>query len=581
MGDYIVSARKYRPISFNDVVGQPSVTSTLKNAIRTGQIAHAYLFCGPRGVGKTTCARILARTLNCYNPTGSVEACGTCESCKSFDESRSYNIHELDAASNNSVDDIRTLIEKVRVLPQIGKYSIYIIDEVHMLSQSAFNAFLKTLEEPPSHAIFILATTEKHKILPTILSRCQVFDFNRIRVEDIITYLKKIADGERIQYEKEALHVIAVKAEGALRDALSIFDQAASFTGNNITYKEIIENLNVLDSEYYFKLTEAFINNSTAEALLIYNEILQKGFDGYNFIGGLSGHLRDLLVSQDTETIQLLEAGDSMKNKYVKQASVCNTGFLFQALEICSQCEVNYKSSKNQRLHVELALIRMCKLDAEKKNPDHKNDRIVIPESKSDETNIVKHGVQPASAYSPNESKPTVFESINKYKVPGNNISIKEALRSKDSESKEIGPQNDQPGKKVPESHEAVGTAKVISEEFLNMCWIAYADQIRKPRPRMAVALKNTQPIISSGIIKVVFSNQSQLEYFNESTKAELEEFLQREMQNPGIQIEPEIRETTGEDKAKLYTNDEKFSYLNKKNPLLSKLKEDLNLEIE
>ncbi len=581
MGDYIVSARKYRPVSFNDVIGQPSVTSTLKNAIRTGQIAHAYLFCGPRGVGKTTCARILARTLNCYNPTDSVEACGICESCKSFDESRSFNIHELDAASNNSVDDIRSLIEKVRILPQVGKFSVYIIDEVHMLSQSAFNAFLKTLEEPPSHAIFILATTEKHKILPTILSRCQVFDFNRIRVEDIIMYLKKIADAEQIQYEQEAMHVIAVKAEGALRDALSIFDQAASFTGNNITYKEIIENLNVLDSEYYFKLTEAFINHSTAEALLIYNEILQKGFDGYNFIGGLSGHLRDLLVSHDTETLQLLEASDSVKDKYVKQASECNSGFLFQALEICSQCEVNYKSSRNQRLHVELALIRMCNLNAEKKNPDHKNGRIVVPKSKSNKTSIENHGAQPESAYAPNESKPTVYESINKYKVPGNGISIKEALTPKNSESKESSLQNDQPGKKVPEGHEETVTAKAISKEFLNICWTDYTDQIRKSKPRMAVALKNTQPVISSGIIKVAFSNQAQLEYFNESTKAELEDFLQREMQNPGIQIDPEIRETTGEDKSKLYTNDEKFSYLNNKNPLLSKLKEDLNLEIE
>lgn len=581
MGDYIVSARKYRPVSFNDVIGQPSVTSTLKNAIRTGQIAHAYLFCGPRGVGKTTCARILARTLNCYNPTDSVEACGLCESCKSFDESRSFNIHELDAASNNSVDDIRTLIEKVRILPQVGKYSVYIIDEVHMLSQSAFNAFLKTLEEPPLHAIFILATTEKHKILPTILSRCQVFDFSRIRVEDIILYLKKIADAEQIQYEQEALHVIAVKAEGALRDALSIFDQAASFTGNNITYKEIIENLNVLDSEYYFKLTEAFINRSTAEALLIYNEILQKGFDGYHFIGGLSGHLRDLLVSHDTETIQLLEAGNSMKDKYIKQSSVCSSGFLFQALEISNQCEVSYKSSKNQRLHVELALIRLCHLIDEKKNPDHKDSRIAVPESGSDEKNIEKQEVQHTSTYYPNKIKSTVLEPNNKYKTPGKGISIKEALTSENNGSKEGGLQNNQPGKEVPESHEAAETAKVISEEFLNMCWVDYADQIHKSKPRMAVALKNTQPVISSGIIKVAFSNQAQLEYFNESTKGELEDFLRREMQNPEIQIEPEIGVTTGEDNTKLYTGDEKFSYLNKKNPLLSKLKEDLNLELE
>jgi DNA polymerase-3 subunit gamma/tau len=307
MSDFIVSARKYRPSTFMSVVGQHAVTNTLKNAIKTNHIAHAYLFCGPRGVGKTTCARIFAKTLNCLNRTSETEACNECESCKAFNESRSYNIHELDAASNNSVDDIRSLIDKVRIPPQIGKYSIYIIDEVHMLSQTAFNAFLKTLEEPPAHAIFILATTEKHKIIPTILSRCQIFDFHRIRIEDSVQYLEYISRNESVSYEPEALSVIAQKADGGMRDALSIYDQMVSFVGSNLTYKGVIESLNVLDYEYYFRLVDAFLQHDVSSALLLFNEILDKGFDGQNFIGGLSSHLRDLLVCKDPVTLPLLE----------------------------------------------------------------------------------------------------------------------------------------------------------------------------------------------------------------------------------------------------------------------------------
>ncbi|MBN2480225.1 MAG: DNA polymerase III subunit gamma/tau [Bacteroidales bacterium] len=582
MGNYIVSARKYRPVSFDAVIGQPSVTSTLRNAVRTGQIAHAYLFCGPRGVGKTTCARILARTLNCYNLDESAEACGKCESCLAFNESRSFNIHELDAASNNSVDDIRSLIEKVRIHPQVGKYSIYIIDEVHMLSQSAFNAFLKTLEEPPSHAIFILATTEKHKILPTILSRCQVFDFNRIHPDDIITYLMKIADSENIKYEKDALHVIAVKAEGSLRDALSIFDQTASFTGNNITYKEVAENLNVLDREYYFRLTEAFISKSTANALLIYDEILSKGFDGFHFIGGMSGHLRDLLVSRDVETIQLLEAGETMKDQYIKQASLCTPEFLFQALEICNQCEVGYKSSKNQRFHVELALIRLCALNAEKKNLNHKNDHIPVPEIVSSAKNKTETGSHPATGSHSAGRKVTVNEPYQKYASTGESISIKDALTSKIMDIPDHDTGQDQESSELQADTALTGSDKAISREFLNMCWAAYADQIHRNRPRMAVALKNTKPEIASGNrIMITLSNQAQLEDFNTSTKAELEKFLRREMQNPEISVETAVSETTNGDQVRLYTSDEKFAYLNLKNPLLSKLKETLNLELE
>ena len=316
MENYIVSARKYRPATFDTVVGQRALTTTLKNAIANQKLAHAYLFCGPRGVGKTTCARIFAKTINCLHPTADGEACNECESCRAFNEQRSYNIHELDAASNNSVEDIRSLIEQVRIPPQIGKYKVYIIDEVHMLSQAAFNAFLKTLEEPPHHAIFILATTEKHKILPTILSRCQIYDFNRISVNDTVEHLENVARKEHIEAEPEALNVIAQKADGGMRDALSIFDQVVSFTNGHITYQSVIENLNVLDYEYYFKLTDAFLENRVSDCLLTFNEVLKKGFDGNHFITGLTSHFRDLLVSRDAETLQLLEVGASIRDRY-------------------------------------------------------------------------------------------------------------------------------------------------------------------------------------------------------------------------------------------------------------------------
>ncbi|MBN2273064.1 MAG: DNA polymerase III subunit gamma/tau [Bacteroidales bacterium] len=367
MENYLVSARKYRPDTFDAVVGQSVITSTLKSAILSGHLAHAYLFCGPRGVGKTTCARIFAKTINCASLGADAEPCNQCESCQSFNNSKSFNIHELDAASNNSVDDIRNLIESVRIIPQTGKYSVYIIDEVHMLSQSAFNAFLKTLEEPPPHAIFILATTEKHKIIPTILSRCQIYDFNRIKVEDIAEYLKKIAVKEGIEAEEEALQIIALKADGAMRDALTIFDQLVSFSQNTITYNGVIENLNVLDYEYYFKITHCFIKSDVPNALLLFNEILLKGFDGLNFISGLAGHLRDILVSRDEVTAILLETGESVRLKYIEQAQECEPEFLYKALDILNQCEISYKASRNQRLHVEIALIRLCNICNEKK----------------------------------------------------------------------------------------------------------------------------------------------------------------------------------------------------------------------
>jgi len=367
MENFIVSARKYRPDTFESVVAQASITNTLKNAIKNSQLAHAYLFCGPRGVGKTTCARIFAKTINCTSLTPETEACNNCDSCKSFNSNRSFNIHELDAASNNSVDDIRNLTDQVRVPPQMGKYSVYIIDEVHMLSAQAFNAFLKTLEEPPKHAIFILATTEKHKIIPTILSRCQIFDFNRISVADISGHLEYVAKSEGVEAESEGLNIIAQKADGAMRDALSIFDQIVSFSGKSITYSDVISNLNVLDYDYYFKMVDQFLKNKVAEAMLTFNDILNHGFDGHHFITGLSSHLRELLVCKDPVTVQLLNVGGEIKERYKQQAQSADNEFLLKALEISNECDLQYKSSQNKRLLVELAIIRIAQLTLKKK----------------------------------------------------------------------------------------------------------------------------------------------------------------------------------------------------------------------
>ena len=364
MDSFVVSARKYRPTTFKSVIGQHSITSTLKNAIKSKHLAQAFLFCGPRGVGKTTCARILAKTINCLNLGEDIEPCNACESCTSFNNSHSFNIHELDAASNNSVDDIRALIEKVRFAPQIGKYSVYIIDEVHMLSANAFNAFLKTLEEPPPHAIFILATTEKHKILPTILSRCQIFDFSRIGIEDIAKHLAYVAQSEKIEADSDALHIIAQKADGAMRDSLSIFDQLVSFASTHLTYKNVIENLNILDYDYYFKVVDAILDRKIPDALLLFDEILRNGFDGHSFITGLGSHLRNLLVCLDPETVKLLEVGQNIREKYLQQSQRCNARYLVGCLDITNKADFSYRNSKNQRLTVELALMQLCSFGA-------------------------------------------------------------------------------------------------------------------------------------------------------------------------------------------------------------------------
>jgi DNA polymerase-3 subunit gamma/tau len=434
MDNYIVSARKYRPATFHSVVGQKSLTTTLKNAVINHKLAHAYLFCGPRGVGKTTCARIFAKTINCFHPTQDGEACNECESCRSFNENRSMNIHELDAASNNSVDDIRSLTEQVRIMPQMGKYKVYIIDEVHMLTLAAFNAFLKTLEEPPHHAVFILATTEKHKILPTILSRCQIYDFNRISINDIVEYLEYVAREENITCEREALNIIAQKADGGMRDALSIFDQTAGFAQGNITYRTVIENLNVLDYDYYFRIINAVLRNDVPECLLLLNEILSKGFDGQHIISGLSLFLRDVLVCKDAQTVTLFEVGDAVKEKYLDTAGRCETAFLYRAMELAGETDLNYRYSKNKRFSIELLLIRLCQLNASPEE-DGKKKIVIDPVAgrKSDPKDIVEDSTAAGTGkpngnpdMSPKRSRNPNSARINENPKPADNTPKKE-----------------------------------------------------------------------------------------------------------------------------------------------------------
>ena len=560
MENFIVSARKYRPQNFDSVIGQTSITNTLKNAVSKNQIAHAYLFCGPRGIGKTTCARIFAKTINCQNPGNNIEACNECESCKSFNESRSYNIHELDAASNNSVDDIRSLIDQVRVPPQVGKYSTYIIDEVHMLSASAFNAFLKTLEEPPAHAIFILATTEKHKILPTILSRCQIFDFNRIKSEDIVAHLAHVAKQENVNIETESLNIISQKADGAMRDALSIFDQMVSFAGKEILYKTVLENLNVLDYDYYFRLTKNFIQHDISSSLMIYNEILSKGFDGHNFVNGLSNHFRDLLVCKDKVTLPLLEIGASVRDRYFEQTGNCSIEFLYKALDICSLADINFKSSKNQRLHVELTLVKLCMLTkpanetGEKKKIEKKYEK-EEPLSKSPA--IVKNG---KTKYKP--STPSISSIIN------GKISSATKQQETDQSLSLVN-------KKKQEKQ-----IEVFSIEELMENWLRFAEMMRKEKPRMATTLKASNPVIKDDfVIEIEMSNKVQEDDFNLMIKADLANFLRQELKNDNLKIATFVPETNKE-KA-LYTDEDKYKYLSEKNPNINMLKQRLNLDFE
>ncbi|MEE9460464.1 MAG: DNA polymerase III subunit gamma/tau [Bacteroidales bacterium] len=562
MDNFIVSARKYRPETFTSVVGQSAITNTLKNAIQHNHLGHAYLFCGPRGVGKTTCARIFAKTINCSSISDDAEPCNTCESCTSFNESRAFNIHELDAASNNSVDDIRNLTEQVRIPPQVGKYSIYIIDEVHMLSAQAFNAFLKTLEEPPAHAVFILATTEKHKIIPTILSRCQIFDFNRIKVDDIVAYLEFISKEESIEYEVDAYNIIALKADGAMRDALSIFDQIVSFSGKSIKYEDVIRNLNILDYDYYFRITEACLGAEVGESLMIFNEILENGFDEHNFLVGLSSHMRDLLVCQDPVTLQLLEVGAGIRDKYQKQSQVTSQEWLYKALDILGVADISYKASRNQRLHVELALIKLCNISGVSKKKALTSDELPTEEKP----------VQPAGQQEP-KTYPDSSPAQPRKKIPGTVPSIKDALNGVSRTGKEEGKDTGRTIRQVLSS--------AFTQDDLLEKWTDYADHIKEDKPRMSSSLKHHLPSLGDALqIEVIFSNSSQIEEFNRDIKHDLVSYLEDTLQNTQFRIIPVVQEVEGNENL-LYTSEEKYDHMIKKNPNLGKLKERFNLDFE
>jgi DNA polymerase-3 subunit gamma/tau len=580
MENFIVSARKYRPASFDMVIGQDSITNTLKSAIKNNHLAQAYLFCGPRGVGKTTCARIFAKTINCSNLGDNLEACDECESCLSFNSLRSFNIHELDAASNNKVEDIRSLNDQVRIPPQIGKYSIYIIDEVHMLSSSAFNAFLKTLEEPPSHAIFILATTEKHKIIPTILSRCQIFDFNRIRIEDIVGRLMYVAKNEGITADEEALHIIAQKADGALRDALSIFDQIVSLSGKTINYKDVIDNLNVLDYEYYFKTVDAAFAGDVSSVLLTFNEVLEKGFDGHNFISGLNSHLRDLLVSKDESTLRLLEATPAIKKRYLEQTGNCPVAFLFKALEIGNNCDLNYKSTKNPRLHIELSLIRLCRLmheddeALEKKKSDpgqlkKQEEDLPLP-SKSE---ILRQEV-PLSEKAVIDREITSGSHDPVIEKPSKAFSIKEII----SEDIEKGnKKNENLVLNDPEVH--LQPKEEFTPQAFAVAWQEFTDKLKGDGTRIVSMFKSIRPEVENDqTIKIHLNNAAQKDKFILNYNPKLISFLENKFILSVIDIETTVDLT--ESSEILYSDDQKFNYLTNKYPILKDMKKTFNLDI-
>ena len=541
MQNFIVSARKYRPQTFDTVVGQASITNTLKNAIIHNQLAQAFLFCGPRGIGKTTCARILAKTINCENLSDNAEACDKCSSCISFNENASFNIYELDGASNNSVDDIRNLVDQVRIPPQMGKYKVYIIDEVHMLSASAFNAFLKTLEEPPEYAKFILATTEKHKIIPTILSRCQIFDFRRITVDDIAGHLKYVAEQEQIKTEEDALHIIALKADGAMRDALSIFDQLVSFTGDELTYKIVLQNLNILDYDYYFRITEQILNHDISGTLVTINEILDKGFDGQHFLIGFGEHIRNLLVCKDPVTMKLLETAPNIRKRYQEQAAICLTDTLLKVLDINNKCDLNYKISNNKRLHLELALMQMCSIGIE------------TPQSQK----------QPLPKPKP-EAKPV---DMNR---PGNDIpgtfSIKDSGKPKKDTESDSQVQNNT-------------ATSPFTQEDLKSYWNEFASSLKVDFPHLFTTLTSREPVLKENWqIELEIDNRI-LEEELSLKKEDLLDFLKQKLNN--FQITLKIRIQENQKELKPYTDKEKFEKMAEKNPALNKLKEQLDLDIE
>ena len=601
MEDYIVSARKYRPATFDTVVGQSSLTVTLKNAIKNGKLAHAYLFCGPRGVGKTTCARIFAKTINCLNPKEDGEACNECESCKAFNEQRSYNIHELDAASNNSVDDIRQLIEQVRIPPQIGKYKVFIIDEVHMLSTAAFNAFLKTLEEPPHHAIFILATTEKHKLLPTILSRCQIYDFNRMKVEDIVAHLASVAAKEGITSEPSALNVIAQKADGGMRDALSIFDQVASFCGGNITYQRTIETLNVLDHEYYFKIVNFCLENKITECMLTFNEILSKGFDGQHFINGLSTHFRNLLMSRDEQTLKLIEASDDVRQQYHAQAQKCEPKFIFSAMKLCNDCDLNYKQSQNRRLLVELTLIQVAQAAQGEDVPgsgrsprkilrplfrqiaQSNTASVSVPKpqaaSPAPATNVAgapavasapapqtvtEHVMAPTTTAQPLRRSFTGFSILN---------AVPDKKRQEEEETKKKL-------EKIPQYDDStVSKSRPLTQTELMIELKRFSLTLSKDETAMAGRFNNIEPtILESGETFEILAENPVIESMYNKYVPRVQTFIQQAFGNPNIRMVVRLSEVT--ERKKILSKFEQLQELYKEHESLRKLQEAFGLEM-
>ena len=601
MEKFIVSARKYRPNNFLSLVGQESIATTLKNSIRRGQLAHAYLFCGPRGVGKTSTARIFAKTINCMNPSADLEPCGECESCKSFAKGLSYSIHELDAASNNSVEDIRLLTEKVRIPPQTGKYSVYIIDEVHMLSSAAFNAFLKTLEEPPAHAIFILATTEKHKILPTILSRCQTYDFNRISIEDIVKNLKDIASKEGITIDTDSLHVIAQKADGAMRDALTLFDQTVAFCGTNVEYSAVIKNLNVLDHDYYFNLVECSLAGNFAKAMLLFDEILSKGFNALYFIGGLSSHLRNLLVCKDSSTLKLLEMSPALVQKYQRQSASCSFKFLYEALTCTTKCESDYRLSNNQRLLVEFMLIKLSQLEQSSASrqpvvPQPAAVQLRPSAAQKEEVAPVEQTAPaaPAAPAAPVEpvvpAAPAVPAAPVEPVVPAAPAVPAEPVASgtASTATPKVGGLSIKGILKKAQANNAVSveTAAVVEDraitpENLKEAWLKMA-QSQTAYPRLGSAIKQSEPELMDDGHTIIFyvSNSAQQVWIEKNSLLSLTGFLQKELQNKSIKLIVKVKEVVQQEK-KLYMPHEKAEFLLKNYPEMRELHKDLDLDIK
>ena len=588
--EYIVSARKYRPMSFDTVVGQTALTTTLKNAVKSGKLAHAYLFCGPRGVGKTTCARIFAKAINCQNPTADGEACGECESCRSFSEQRSLNIFELDAASNNSVEHIKTLMEQTRIPPQVGKYKVFIIDEVHMLSTAAFNAFLKTLEEPPAHVIFVLATTEKHKILPTILSRCQIYDFERMTVQNTISHLKEVAEKEGIQYEEEALAVIAEKADGGMRDALSIFDQAASFCQGNITYQKVIEDLNVLDAEYYFRIVELSINNNVSELMVLLNDIIGKGFDGGLLIQGLAKHVRNVLMAKDPQTLPLLEVSEQQSVRYQEQAKKADTRFLYQALRLMNQCDMDYRSSSNKRLLVELTLIEIAQIT----QPDDgagsgrqprrlKNlfNNLMAPTQRKVETGKRKEqpSTQPEMKSAPQVAAAVVSEERGKKNEEKGRLKLSGITSSWNNLREQSQPRKMQilPGTPGADDNKQQ-EQQAFSQEDLELQWMSMCNRMPQRLSGIAARMKNMNPVITTlPAIEVVVPNEI-IKAEVEGIKGSIVKTMQIYLHNTAITLALRVDEQ--QTQQVILTRREQFEQMRQQNNSVENLRVTFDLEL-